>query len=205
MYTGNIFIVSAPSGAGKTTLVSALLAADNNIRLSVSYTTRAPRAGETDGVDYHFVTRDTFLEMAKHGDFLESAEVFGNFYGTSQSWIEGQLKDGQDILLEIDWQGAEQVRRIFPSAITVFILPPSFSTLSERLHRRAKDSEAAIELRLQSAQEEIRHVDEFDFVIVNEMIDEAVRDVVSIVRAARLRLPQQTLRHQALISDLKGR
>lgn len=204
MQTGNIFIVAAPSGAGKTTLVSALLAADSNVRLSVSYTTRAPREGERHGTDYHFVSREEFVAMIGRGEFLEHAEVYGNFYGTSERWIREQLAKGQDILLEIDWQGAQQVRKLFPQAISVFVLPPSLETLERRLRGRAKDSEDAIQRRMQSAQEEIRHVDEYDYVIVNEYIDEAVRDIISLVRAARLRIGSQMERHTTLIAELKG-
>ncbi len=204
MYSGNIFIVAAPSGAGKTTLVSALLAADSNVKLSVSFTTRAPREGEREGVDYHFVSREQFLQMIEAGEFLEHAEVYGNFYGTSQKWIEEQIRSGQDILLEIDWQGAQQVRHLFPNALSVFILPPSMEVLEQRLRSRDKDSEEAIRVRMASAQEEIRHVDEYDYVIVNEHIDESVRDITSIVRGARLRLANQSARYQQLISELKG-
>jgi guanylate kinase len=204
MSKGNIFIVTAPSGAGKTTLVLALLAADANVQMSVSYTTRAPRTGEVHGQDYFFVERAEFEAMLQRGEFLESAEVYGNYYGTSQHWIEAALNSGKDILLEIDWQGAQQVRRIFPQAIGVFILPPSVEVLEERLRRRGKDSEEQISRRMQAAQAEIRHVDEFNYVIVNEHIDEAVRDLVGLVRAERLRLASQSERHQALIAALKG-
>ncbi|MFC4160153.1 guanylate kinase [Chitinimonas lacunae] len=204
MSKGNIFVVVAPSGAGKTTLVLALLAAEPQVQLSVSYTTRAPREGEVEGRDYHFVSRDAFLAMINHGDFLEHAEVHGNFYGTSQSWINDALATGRDILLEIDWQGAQQVRRHFPEAIGIFILPPSAEVLEQRLRGRGKDSEEAIARRLKNAREEISHIDEADYVIVNEHIDEAVRDIIGIVRAERLRLTRQSVRHGDLIAQLKG-
>ena len=204
MQKGNIFIVAAPSGAGKTTLVSALLAADANVRLSVSFTTRAPRAGEVNGQDYHFVSRETFLGMIERSELLEHAEVYGNFYGTSEKWIRDQLATGQDILLEIDWQGAQQVRRLFPEAISIFILPPSLEVLEQRLRGRGKDAEDAIQVRLKSAQDEIRHVDEYDYAIVNQHIDESVHDIISIVRAARLRLENQSLKFGTLIAELKG-
>ena len=204
MSKGNIFVVTAPSGAGKTTLVAALLAADKNVNLSVSYTTRAPREGEENGKDYHFVSRDVFEAMIARGEFLESAEVYGNYYGTSQVWIQEAVAAGKDILLEIDWQGAQQVRRLFPEAIGVFILPPSVETLANRLKGRGKDSDEVIARRMQVAKEEMSHVDEFTYVIVNEMIDEAVRDIVSIVRCERLRLEKQSTRHAALISELKA-
>src|SRR5512146_17290 len=156
--SGNLFIVSAPSGAGKTSLVSALLTSNKQISLSISYTTRAPRPGETDGKDYHFVSREQFLQMVQQGDFLESAEVYGNLYGTSQPWIEKQLASGRDILLEIDWQGAAQVRKPMPPAISTFILPPSLAALESRLNGRGQDSAEVIARRLQAAQQDISHV-----------------------------------------------
>lgn len=204
MTKGNIFVVTAPSGAGKTTLVLALLAAEPQVQLSVSYTTRAPRPGEVEGKDYHFVNREKFLEMVNHGDFLEHAEVHGNLYGTSQSWINEAVAGGRDLLLEIDWQGAEQVRRHFPDAIGIFILPPSTEVLERRLRKRGTDSETAITRRLQDAREEIAHVEAFDYVIINEFIDEAVRDIVSIVRAERVKLVRQVQTHGEVIAELKG-
>jgi guanylate kinase len=204
MAKGNLFVVTAPSGAGKTTLVAALLAADSQVQLSISFTTRPPRAGEVDGKDYHFVDRTEFERMIAAGELLEFAEVYGNYYGTSQVWINDVMDNGRDILLEIDWQGAEQVRRLFPSAIGLFILPPSLETLENRLRGRGKDSEEVIARRMAVAKEEVNHVDEFDFVIVNEHIDDAVRDIVAVVRAQRLTLARQSARHTALISSLKG-
>ena len=204
MQQGNIFVVTAPSGAGKTTLVAALLAADQQIKLSVSYTTRAPREGEVDGKNYHFVSRETFIGMLQRSEFLESAEVYGNFYGTSQLWIQQQLDAGNDILLEIDWQGAQQVRKLFPQAIGVFILPPSLQVLEQRLRGRGTDSEESIAKRMASAREEITHVDEFDFVIVNEVMDEAIKDLISVVRAPRLGIARQSAKYAALFSALKG-
>lgn len=204
MQQGNIFVVTAPSGAGKTTLVAALLAADQQIKLSVSYTTRAPREGEVDGKNYHFVSRETFIGMLQRSEFLESAEVYGNFYGTSQLWIQQQLDAGNDILLEIDWQGAQQVRKLFPQAIGVFILPPSLPVLEQRLRGRGTDSEESIAKRMASAREEITHVDEFDFVIVNEVMDEAIKDLISVVRAPRLGIARQSAKYAALFSALKG-
>ena len=203
MATGTIYIVTAPSGAGKTTLVANLLAADPLVQLSVSFTTRAPREGEIEGKHYHFVERDTFLEMAKAGEFLESAEVYGNFYGTSQRWINEQLQQGRDILLEIDWQGAQQVRRIFSDAIGIFILPPSLETLRERLIGRGKDSAEVIQRRLDHAREDIAHVDEFDYVIVNGELNAATQDLISVIRAQRLKIVTQMARHVALVSALK--
>lgn len=200
--SGNLFIISAPSGAGKTSLVSALLKSNEHIALSVSFTTRAPRTGETDGKDYHFISRERFMEMAKHGDFLESAEVYGNLYGTSQSWIEKELVSGRDILLEIDWQGAEQVRRLMPHAISIFILPPSLSALESRLQGRGQDSAEVIAHRLQAAQEDISHVAEFDYVIINDKLNEALRQLEAVVIAVGLHRDSQLSRHAALINQL---
>jgi len=201
--SGNLFIVSAPSGAGKTSLVNALLESTPGLKLSVSYTTRAPRPGEVDGREYHFVSRDTFMEMAKRGDFLESAEVYGNLYGTSQSWIEGEIAGGHDILLEIDWQGAAQVRKIFPACTGIFILPPSLEALESRLKGRKQDSAEVIEQRLQAARDDIAHVAEFDYVIINDKLDEAVQQLRAIVVATGLRRDAQLSRKQDLINQLK--
>ncbi len=201
--SGNLFIVSAPSGAGKTTLVGALLASNKKISLSISYTTRAPRPGETDGREYHFVSRDKFLQMAQQGDFLESAEVYGNLYGTSQSWIEKELAGGHDILLEIDWQGAAQVRRLMPQAISIFILPPSLSALETRLKGRGQDGAEVIARRLHAAQEDISHVAEFDYVIINDKLDEALRQLDAVVTAVGLRRDSQLSRHATLINQLQ--
>jgi guanylate kinase len=203
MIIGNLFIVCAPSGAGKTSLVNALLEREPDVELSVSYTTRAPRNGETDGVDYHFVTRERFVEMAGRGEFLESAEVHGNLYGTSQTWIDARMRAGRDLVLEIDWQGAQQVRRLVPSAIGVFVLPPSLEALRRRLTARGQDSSAVIEQRLANARDEIAHVEEFDYVIINQTFDVAVVDLVSIVRATRLNVTAQLTRHRDLINAMK--
>ncbi|MFA5826219.1 MAG: guanylate kinase [Gallionellaceae bacterium] len=201
--SGNLFIVSAPSGAGKTSLVTALLNINKQIDLSVSYTTRAPRPGETNGVDYHFVTREQFTEMAKRGDFLESAEVYGNYYGTSQSWISQENGKGKDILLEIDWQGAAQVRSKFPDSIGIFILPPSFEALESRLHGRKQDSAEIISKRLQAAREDISHVAEFDYVIINDQLDVALHQLNAVVVAAGLRRNRQLTRQANLINQLQ--
>ena len=201
--SGNLFIVSAPSGAGKTSLVTALLNINKQIDLSVSYTTRAPRPGETNGADYHFVTREQFTEMAKRGDFLESAEVYGNYYGTSQSWISHENGKGKDILLEIDWQGAAQVRSKFPDSIGIFILPPSLEALESRLHGRKQDSAEIIAKRLQAAREDISHVAEFDYVIINDKLDEALHQLNAVVIAAGLRRNRQLTRQAHLINQLQ--
>ena len=201
---GILFIVSAPSGAGKTSLVSALLASNKEIDLSVSYTSRPPRPGETDGKDYHFVTRDSFLDMAKHGDFLESAEVYGNLYGTSQSWLKSKIDSGRDILLEIDWQGAEQVRSKFPGCVSIFILPPSLKALEDRLNGRKQDSAEVIARRIASAKEDVAHVAEFDYVIINDKLDEALQQLNAVVVAAGLRRDRQLARQQNLINQLQN-
>ncbi len=200
--SGNLFIVTAPSGAGKTSLVRALLAADQQIHLSVSYTTRPVRPGETDGVDYHFVTEDQFLHMLEEGDFLESAEVHGARYGTSQTWVDAALRSGRDMLLEIDWQGAAQVRSLYPGAVGIFILPPSMEALAQRLHKRAQDSDAVIARRLAAAREEISHVGEFDYVIINDQFEAATQDLLAIVRSQRLRGDRQMARHCDLLQNL---
>jgi len=201
--SGNLFIVTAPSGAGKTSLVRALLAADANVQLSISYTTRAMRPGEADGRDYHFVSREQFQEMLGRGEFLESAEVYGNYYGTSQTWINQVMQSGKDILLEIDWQGAAQVRRLFPAAIGVFILPPSLPALQQRLQGRGQDSAEVIARRMEAAREDISHVGEFDYAIINDEFDVAVDDLRAVFRAERLAIDRQLARHRDLISMLK--
>jgi guanylate kinase len=184
--TGNLFIISAPSGAGKSTLSAALLEADKDIQLSVSYTTRDPRPGEIDGRDYHFVDKARFMGMLERGEFLESAEVHGNHYGTSAAWLSRQRAAGQDILLEIDWQGAQQVRRIISGTIGIFILPPSIAELERRIRARGKDSEEVVRRRLGVAADEISHAAEFDYVIINKDFEEARCDLIAVVRATRL-------------------
>jgi len=201
--SGSLFVISAPSGAGKTSLVQALLNINPQINLSVSYTTRQPRAGEVDGKDYHFVSRAQFLDMAARGEFLESAEVYGNLYGTSQSWISQENAQGRDILLEIDWQGAEQVRKLFPQCITIFVLPPSLEALEQRLKGRGKDHAEVIAQRLAAAHEDVSHVAEFDYVIINDNLNEALRELNAVVLAARLRGSRQLARHQQLINQLQ--
>ncbi len=200
---GNLFVVVAPSGAGKTTLVDALLVREPNIRLSPSWTTRAPRPGETDGVDYTFVTREKFERMIAAGEFLEYADVYGNYYGTSRKWIESELAGDHDVLLEIDWQGAQQLRRLFPHMVGIFVLPPSFDELRKRLKSRGKDSPEAIEKRMASARHEISHVLEFEYIIVNEHFEGALADLVAVVRAARVSRAQQSVRLAALIGEFK--
>ena len=195
--TGSLFIVSAPSGAGKSSLVKAALAADKRLALSVSYTTRPPREGELDGREYHFVDRKTFEAMLARGEFLESAEVHGNRYGTSKKWIQEARAKDLDIMLEIDWQGAQQVRKAFPDAVSIFILPPPppLEELERRLRGRGQDHEDAIQRRLRGAREEMRHAAEFDYVIINKEFEDARRDLAAVVRAVRLRLPLMSARH----------
>lgn len=200
---GSLIVISAPSGAGKTSLVHALLAHNPEIGLSVSYTTRAPRDGEIDGKHYHFISRETFLLMAQRGEFLESAEVYGNFYGTSQKWIAEETAKGRDILLEIDWQGAAQVRKIFPACVSIFILPPSLEALSQRLKGRGTDDPGVISRRLAAVRDDVSHVTEFDYVIINEDLNRALHELESVVLAARLRGSRQIARYQQLINQLQ--
>jgi guanylate kinase len=199
---GTLFIVSAPSGAGKTSLVRALLAQDAGVAVSVSYTTRPSRPGERDGIDYRFVDQKRFLSMLEAGEFLEHAEVFGNFYGTARAAVADRLEQGSDVILEIDWQGAQQVRQAFPACIGIFILPPSRTVLRERLTGRKQDDTAVIERRMQAAVDEISHYSEYDFIVVNDDFGAALADLRAILRAERLRLPAQTERHQELLRDL---
>lgn len=200
--SGQLFIVSAPSGAGKSSLVKAWLAQDSAIRLSISYTTRSPRPGEENGVNYHFVSREAFLEMMGRGEFLESADIYGNFYGTSQRWIENEMAQGRDILLEIDWQGAAQVRKLMPQAISLFILPPSIAELRKRLVGRGTDSAEVIEKRMASAQAEISHALEANYLVVNDDFDTATADLLAISRARRLQMDVQAVRQVSLLQDL---
>ncbi|MDR0736382.1 MAG: guanylate kinase [Zoogloeaceae bacterium] len=193
--SGLLFIVVAPSGAGKTTLVRRLIARTPDLALSISCTTRPPRPGEVDGHDYHFMDEARFDAMRKAGDFLEWAKVHGNYYGTSRRWITGQWAMGRDVLLEIDWQGAAQARGMFPDAIGIFILPPSLEALAERLRGRGTDDAAVIERRLAAAHEEIRHVDDCAYAIMNADLDTAYAQLASIVAASRLTLSCQRRRH----------
>lgn len=200
--TGHLYIVAAPSGAGKTTLVRLLLENDPGIRLSISSTTRAPRPGEEDGREYHFVEVADFVDRVGRGEFLEWAEVHGNYYGTARHWVEAEVNAGRDILLEIDWQGAQQVRKVFPQAVGMFILPPSIEALEDRLSGRGTDSAATIARRIAAAREEMRHVDEFDYVIINDDLQRALGDMISVVCASRLETPSQRQRHAALFATL---
>jgi len=195
MSPGLLFVVTAPSGAGKTSLIRGLLAADPGVALSVSYTTRAPRPGEQHGREYHFVDAATFAAMLERGEFLESAEVHGHRYGTSQKVIDATRASGRDLVLEIDWQGAEQVRRLHPDAIGIFILPPSMAELERRLRARAQDADAVIRRRLQNAAEEMTHAVEFEYAIINNNFDDALEDLRAIVRAERVATGRQLAAH----------
>ena len=199
---GNLFVVAAPSGGGKTSLTRALLEREPRIRLSVSYTTRPPRPAESDGVDYRFVTPERFQALKDAGEFLEHAYVHGNWYATSATWLRQQIDAGQDVLLEIDWQGAAQVRRLVPESVHIFILPPSLASLEERLVRRGQDDEDTIARRLSAAREEMRHCDQFDYVIINQDFASAVDDLSAIVRASRLRGAPQRVRYKGLLARL---
>ena len=200
--SGCLFVLAAPSGGGKTSLVAALLERETGIRLSVSYTTRGPRPGEIDGVHYHFVDEPRFLALKAAGEFLEHAFVHGHWYATSAVWLRDQVEQGNDVLLEIDWQGASQVRRLIPEAVHIFILPPSLASLKERLEKRGQDSPEVIVRRLEAAREEMRHCSEFDYVIMNQDFARAVDDLSAIVRTARLTAARQMARHTQLLQRL---
>jgi guanylate kinase len=200
--SGSLFMVVAPSGAGKSTLVNALLAQEPTIKLSVSYTTRDPRPGEQDGREYHFTSVDEFLKKRDAGEFLEYAEVHGNFYGTSRIEIANQMQTGTDILLEIDWQGAQQVKRKFPHAVGIFILPPSIIALEDRLKKRGQDEPHVILRRVLAAGGEIAHAPEFEYVIINQEFAVALSELTAIVKATRCRFPQQAARNASLFAQL---
>jgi guanylate kinase len=200
MATGILFIISAPSGAGKTSLVGELLKRMENIKASISYTTRDRRPGEEDGINYHFVSREEFIGMLGQNAFLEHAEVFGNFYGTSQQWVEETLAAGEDVILEIDWQGAAQVRQLFAESTSIFILPPSKQALRERLNNRGQDDSAVIEKRIAAATEEMSHYIEADFMVVNDDFEVALNQLIAIVSAQHCRLP--VCGQENLLSDL---
>jgi len=201
-FAGSIFLIAAPSGAGKSSLVKALLARDTQLHLSISHTTRPPRPGEQNGREYHFVSREQFDAMRQSGEFLESAEVYGNGYGTSAQWIRGELAQGNDVVLEIDWQGAHQVRKLFPACIDIFILPPSLEILEQRLIGRGTDSQEIIDRRLAAAHEDLSHAREFEYVIINDQFSDAVEDLVAVVRSGRCRRQQQLLRRPQILTTL---
>ena len=199
---GNLFILSAPSGAGKSSLIGALLQKHSDMKVSVSHTTRSPRPGEENGVHYHFVSVDEFKALIEKNDFFEWAQVFDNYYGTSKQAIESQLAAGIDVFLDIDWQGAQQIRKLVDDVETIFILPPSKEELESRLNNRGQDSAEIIAGRMAKAQSETSHYNEYDYVVVNDDFDTALTEIETIVMAKRLSLKSQTVRHQALLENL---
>ncbi|WP_125559074.1 MULTISPECIES: guanylate kinase [Pseudoalteromonas] len=199
---GNLFILSAPSGAGKSSLIKALLERQDKVRVSVSHTTRAPRPGENNGEHYHFVSVDEFKTLINQNDFFEWAQVFDNYYGTSKQAIENQLAQGIDVFMDIDWQGARQVRELLPEVKTIFILPPSKQALEERLNNRGQDSQEIIASRMEQAKSECSHYNEFDYLLVNDDFETALNELEHIVVAARLELKKQQVSQQALIAEL---
>ena len=202
---GTLYVISAPSGAGKTSLVAQMLKQDEKLGVSVSHTTRPIRTGEQDGVNYHFVSREAFEAMINRGDFLEHADVFGNYYGTSQVWVKQTLATGQDVILEIDWQGAEQVRHLMPDCVSIFIVPPSPEALKDRLTGRGTDEPEVVARRLNEAADECSHAVEFDYLVVNDDFDTALDDLLAIVRCHRLRMQAQQVRHSGLLVRLSER
>ena len=201
-FTGTLFIFSAPSGAGKTSLVKALLDTTGYIGVSVSHTTRAPRPGEADGKDYHFVSKEEFQQLVSEDAFLEHAQVFDNFYGTSQRWVESELEAGRDVILEIDWQGAQQVRRLMPEAVSVFIAPPSIEALEQRLRNRGQDSEEIIQRRMRDARSEMSHYGEYDYLIINDDFNNTLEELRSIIIARRHRIAAQQVGHEETLRNL---
>ena len=204
MSQGTLYIISAPSGAGKTSLVKALIGQDPLVCVSVSNTTRAARPGEVDGKDYHFTAMEEFDRMIAAGEFLEHAEVFTNKYGTSKAWVEQTLTEGRDVILEIDWQGAAQVRELMPEAVSIFILPPSRGELEKRLNNRGQDSDEVIAQRMSEAVSEMSHYHEFDYLVINDQFEQALTELQAIFLARRQRLATQQQRHNAMIDGLLG-
>ncbi|MDM3870532.1 guanylate kinase [Porticoccus sp. W117] len=199
---GTLYTVSAPSGAGKTSLVAALLERCQQLQVSISHTTRTMRPGEQDGVNYHFVSHEQFTAMLAQNAFLEHAEVFGNYYGTSQQWVEDTLSAGADVILEIDWQGAQQVRRLMPDTVGIFILPPSREALRQRLTGRGQDDESVIAKRMAEADSEMSHYPEADYLVINDQFDTALEQLHAIIECQRLQLSQQQARHGELLAKL---
>jgi guanylate kinase len=199
---GSLIIISAPSGAGKTSLIKALLSQDPRVQVSVSHTTRAPRPGENHGKEYFFVSKEEFQALIAKQEFLEQAEVFGNFYGTSKGAIQGQRQAGIDVILEIDWQGARQIRTIYPDAISIFILPPSREALNQRLRDRGQDSDDIIQKRMAAAIAEMSHYEEYDYLIFNDDFQQALRELSCLIQSLRLRLAQQQTRYPTLLTTL---
>lgn len=202
MILSKFFVIAAPSGAGKTSLVNALIQKIPDIKISISYTTRPARQNEVQGENYHFIDEEKFAQMVQDEIFLEHAQVFGFNYGTSREWVTRQLQKGVDVILEIDWQGARQIQQLFPSTVSIYILPPSMEVLAERLIARKQDSEAIIDRRMQAAREEMSHFHEFDYVVVNEDFDQALEDLVSIVKAERLKTVVATEKLAFVLANL---
>lgn len=202
MTKGNLIIVTAPSGAGKTSLVKSLVEVELDLCVSVSHTTRPPRPGETDGVNYHFVSKDEFIELLGQGAFFESAEVYGSHYGTSQIWVKQQLETGRDVILEIDWQGAQQVRNLHSEACSIFILPPSLESLRERLESRGQDDKDTIDRRMRQAVSDITHVAEADYIVVNDDFETALGDIRAVIRSQRLTVTAQQFNSAELLTNL---
>jgi len=202
MAKGHLFVISAPSGAGKTSLVKAIMQQATQLQTSVSYTTRPMREGEVDGKDYHFIEKETFIKMRDANDFLEYAEVFGNFYGTSKSWLSDTLAKGDDVILEIDWQGAEQVRKAFPDSTGIFIVPPSRAILLERLEGRGTDKKEVIQRRTAEAITEMSHYPEFDYLVINDNFDIALMEIQSIIQCFRLKTARQYEKQPQVFDDL---
>jgi len=202
MKQGILFIVTAPSGAGKTTLVNELLQQITKLSVSVSFTTRPIRPGEIDGKNYHFIDEVKFLDMHSKEDFLETADVYGHKYGTSKSLVRAEFEHGNDVILEIDWQGAEQIKKVFPRACSIFILPPSLKTLTERLYKRQQDDSEIIKIRMNQAREVISHVKDADYVVVNDSFGDTVDDLITIIRSQRLGIDAQKVNLANLLQDL---
>lgn len=204
MGMGNLYVIAAPSGTGKTTLVKALVSSMANVTVSISHTTRPKRPNETHGVNYYFVTKEAFDGLVAHGDFLEHATIFGNYYGTSKSWVEKTLADGTDVILEIDWQGHRQIKALFPEAISIFILPPSLTVLAERLIKRNQDTAEVIQQRLADVKKTISHVSEFDYVVINDNFEHALEELQLILTAGRLLSRPQLRKHLQLIEEFRN-
>jgi guanylate kinase len=202
---GSLFIIAAPSGGGKTSLVNALLKHDPRLILSISHTTRAARPGEEDGQHYHFVSEPEFQQMVNNGDFMEHAQVFDHYYGTNRNTVASQLEQGRDVILEIDWQGARQVRSVFPDCCPIFIIPPSLEILRKRLNRRGQDSEQVIQRRMRDAQAEISHWAEFDHLVVNDNFDAALEELLAIINDHRERKPHKVNKNHQLLAQQLGR
>ncbi|OAI49470.1 guanylate kinase [Gammaproteobacteria bacterium SCGC AG-212-F23] len=200
--TGNLYVISAPSGTGKTTLVKALVDSTPDITVSISHTTRPRRPAETDGVNYYFIERNQFEKMIEHHDFLEYAHVFGHLYGTSHTWVEETLKQGKDVILEIDWQGAQQIQTLFTKSISIFILPPSLKCLHERLLSRKQDNIDIIQQRIADVREAVSHAHEYNYIVMNDDFETAMQDLKAIVRAGQLLERRQVVNYASLITDL---